>query len=83
MWLYIVIAAAVGGFLIGLVVGASTAMKVYTRRNDREAIGCLRVDHSFKDEPPALYLELNRSVETFVNEPYVLLRVQQKDFLSQ
>ena len=47
------------------------------------SIGILRVDQSDPTEPPYLFLELDKPVESVINEKYVLFRVIKKNFISQ
>ena len=46
-------------------------------------IGTLRVDQSDPTEQPYLFLELDKPVESVINEKYVLFRVIKKNFISQ
>lgn len=47
------------------------------------SIGILRVDQSDPTEQPYLFLELDKPVESVINEKYVLFRVVKKNFISQ
>ena len=47
------------------------------------SIGTLRVDQSDPTEQPYLFLELDKPVESVINEKYVLFRVVKKNFISQ
>ena len=47
------------------------------------SIGTLRVDQSDPTEQPYLFLELDKPVESVINEKYVLFRVIKKNFISQ
>ena len=47
------------------------------------SIGTLRVDQSDPTEQPYLFLELDKPVESVINEKYVLFRVNKKNFISQ
>ena len=47
------------------------------------SVGTLRVDQSDPTEPPYLFLELDKPVESIVKEKYVLFRVSKKNFISQ
>ena len=47
------------------------------------SIGTLRVDQSDPTEQPYLFLELDKPVESVINEKYVIFRVSKKNFISQ
>ena len=47
------------------------------------SIGTLRIDQSDPTEPPYLFLDLDKPVESIVKEKYVLFRVSKKNFISQ
>lgn len=47
------------------------------------SIGTLRIDQSDPTEPPYLFLDLDKPVESIVKEKYVLFRVIKKNFISQ
>ena len=47
------------------------------------SIGTLRVDQSDPTEQPYLFLELDKPVESVINEKYVIFRVNKKNFISQ
>ena len=47
------------------------------------SIGTLRVDQSDPTEQPYLFLELDKPVESVINEKYVLFKVIKKNFISQ
>ena len=47
------------------------------------SIGTLRIDQSDPTEPPYLFLDLDKPVESIVKEKYVLFRVVKKNFISQ
>ena len=46
-------------------------------------IGTLRIDQSDPTEPPYLFLDLDKPVESIIKEKYVLFRVSKKNFISQ
>ena len=48
-----------------------------------KSIGTLRIDQSDPTEPPYLFLELDKPVESIIKEKYVLFRVIKKNFISQ
>ena len=48
-----------------------------------KSIGTLRVDQSDPTEQPYLFLELDKPVESVINEKYVIFRVNKKNFISQ
>ena len=48
-----------------------------------KSIGTLRIDQSDPTEPPYLFLELDKPVESIIKEKYVLFRVSKKNFISQ
>ena len=47
------------------------------------SIGTLRIDQSDPTEPPYLFLDLDKPVESITKEKYVLFRVSKKNFISQ
>ena len=47
------------------------------------SIGTLRIDQSDPTEPPYLFLDLDKPVESIFKEKYVLFRVSKKNFISQ
>ena len=47
------------------------------------SIGTLRIDQSDPTEPPYLFLDLDKPVESIAKEKYVLFRVSKKNFISQ
>ena len=47
------------------------------------SIGTLRIDQSDPTEPPYLFLDLDKPVESIIKEKYVLFRVIKKNFISQ
>lgn len=47
------------------------------------SIGTLRIDQSDPTEPPYLFLDLDKPVESIIKEKYVLFRVSKKNFISQ
>lgn len=47
------------------------------------SIGTLRIDQSDPTEPPYLFLDLDKPVESIIKEKYVLFRVNKKNFISQ
>ena len=47
------------------------------------SIGTLRIDQSDPTEPPYLFLDLDKPVESIVKEKYVLFKVSKKNFISQ
>lgn len=65
--------------LIGVAVGSS-AVLIWCKRT---SIGTIRIDQSDPTEPPYLFLELKKPVETFVHKKYVLCRVSNKNFISE
>ena len=65
--------------LLGFVRGMVFFLIYLTARS----IGTLRVDQSDPTEQPYLFLELDKPVESVINEKYVLFRVVKKNFISQ
>ena len=65
--------------LFGFVGGIAFFLICLTARS----IGTLRVDQSDPTEQPYLFLELDKPVESVINEKYVLFRVIKKNFISQ
>ena len=65
--------------LLGFVGGIAFFLICLTARS----IGTLRVDQSDPTEQPYLFLELDKPVESVINEKYVLFRVIKKNFISQ
>ena len=65
--------------LLGFVGGMVFLLICLTARS----IGTLRVDQSDPTEQPYLFLELDKPVESVINEKYVLFRVVKKNFISQ
>ena len=47
-----------------------------------KSIGTLRIDQSDPTEPPYLFLELDKPVESIIKEKYVLFRVNKKNFID-
>ena len=47
-----------------------------------KSIGTLRIDQSDPTEPPYLFLELDKPVESIIKEKYVLFRVSKKNFID-
>ena len=47
------------------------------------SIGTLRIDQSDPTEPPYLFLDLDKPVESIIKEKYVLFRIIKKNFISQ
>ena len=66
-------------FLLGFVGGMTVFLICLATRS----IGTLRVDQSDPTEQPYLFLELDKPVESVINEKYVLFRVIKKNFISQ
>ena len=65
--------------LLGFVGGMTVFLICLATRS----IGTLRVDQSDPTEQPYLFLELDKPVESVINEKYVLFRVIKKNFISQ
>ena len=65
--------------LLGFVGGMTVFLICLATRS----IGTLRVDQSDPTEQPYLFLELDKPVESVINEKYVLFRVVKKNFISQ
>ena len=65
--------------LLGFVGGMTVSLIYLATRS----IGTLRVDQSDPTEQPYLFLELDKPVESVINEKYVLFRVIKKNFISQ
>ena len=66
-------------FLLGFMVGIVSFLVYLIVRS----VGTLRVDQSDPTEPPYLFLELDKPVETVINKKYVLFKVIKKNFISQ
>ena len=66
-------------FLLGFMVGIVSFLVYLIVRS----VGTLRVDQSDPTEQPYLFLELDKPVESVINEKYVLFRVIKKNFISQ
>ena len=66
-------------FLLGFMVGIVFFLICLVVRS----VGMLRVDQSDPTEPPYLFLELDKPVETVINKKYVLFKVIKKNFISQ
>ena len=47
-----------------------------------KSIGTLRIDQSDPTEPPYLFLELDKPVESIIKKKYVLFRVSKKNFID-
>ena len=67
--------------IIGVLIGQLSGYFFCCFKMASKNVGKLRVDRSEPDEPPALFLELNTNPENIMNEPYVVLGVEKKDFL--
>ena len=65
--------------LLGFVGGMVFFLICLTTRS----IGTLRIDQSDPTEPPYLFLDLDKPVESILKEKYVLFRVSKKNFISQ
>ena len=65
--------------LLGFVGGMTVFLICLATRS----IGTLRVDQSDPTEQPYLILELDKPVESVINEKYVLFKVIKKNFISQ
>ena len=65
--------------LLGFVGGMTVFLICLATRS----IGTLRVDQSDLTEQPYLFLELDKPVESVINEKYVIFRVNKKNFISQ
>ena len=65
--------------LLGFVGGMTVFLIFLAARS----IGTLRVDQSDPTEQPYLFLELDKPVESVINEKYVIFRVNKKNFISQ
>lgn len=65
--------------LLGFVGGMTVFLICLATRS----IGTLRVDQSDPTEQPYLFLELDKPVESVINEKYVIFRVNKKNFISQ
>ena len=66
-------------FLLGFMVGIVFFLICLVVRS----VGTLRVDQSDPTEPPYLFLELDKPVETVTSKKYVLFKVIKKNFISQ
>ena len=66
-------------FLLGFMVGIVSFLVYLIVRS----VGTLRVDQSDLKEQPYIFLELDKPVESVINEKYVLFRVIKKNFISQ
>ena len=64
--------------LLGFVGGMAFFLTCLAARS----IGTLRVDQSDPTEQPYLFLELDKPVESVINEKYVLFRVSKKNFIG-
>lgn len=65
--------------LLGIVIGSSSVL-IWCKRT---TIGTIRIDQSDPTEPPYLFLELKKPVETFVHKKYVLCRVSNKNYIPE
>lgn len=66
-----------------LLLGIAIGMVVANLRYVRLKVGTLRVDRSDPDEPPYLFLELNKNVGDITSKPYVVLKVSDKNYISR
>ena len=66
-------------FIVGAIFGAILMRNISYSRS----IGSLRVDQSYPDEPPYLFLELEKNVNDFSRKKYVLLRVNMRNLISR
>lgn len=64
--------------LLGVIIGM-LGMIIYLAL---VSVGTLRVDHSDPTEPPYLFLELDKPVESITNKKQVLFRVSKKNYIS-
>ena len=65
--------------LLGVIIGM-LGMIIYLAL---VSVGTLRVDHSDPTEPPYLFLELDKPVESITNKKQVLFRVSKKNYISE
>ena len=65
--------------LLGIVIG-TIGMLIYMAI---VSVGTLRIDQSDPTEAPYLFLELDKSVESFMAKKHVLFRISKKNFISQ
>ena len=70
------------GIVVGLICGIGIG-RYLMKGGKEETIGTLRLDRSDPDEPPYLFLELDRGgMETIHRKKTVQLRVNLKDYIG-
>lgn len=65
-------------FLVGILVGFiiySVVLRVST-------IGTLRIDQSDPAEPPYLFLELDKTIDTVITKSHAVFKVKRENFIS-
>lgn len=67
------------GILLGVITGL-IGLLVYLALM---SVGTLRVDQSDPMEPPYLFLDLDKPIESFINTKHVLFRISKKNFISE
>lgn len=80
----------VGGIalLVGIICGVLVGIFIGTDRMRKAiescSVGNLRIDRSEPDEPPRPFLEVtNATIETISREKFVILKVINKNYISQ
>lgn len=69
--------------LIVNLVGVYCGKRWEKNKTKKNTIGNLVIDQSFTDEPPCLFLELDQSIDWFKRNEHIVLRVVQKNYLTQ
>lgn len=62
---------------------AFVALGYWCGRRDSKPVGVIRVDRSDPYEAPYLFLELEKDVSSIMNEHFVTLEVQVKNYITQ
>ena len=66
---------AILGFTLGVVISLIAILSI--------SVGVLRVDQSDPTEPPYLFLELDKPVESVTRKKFVLFSVKKKNYISE
>lgn len=75
---------AIGSFGIGAVISWFITKRGILKRIARsyDPVGTLRVDSSVPDEPPMMFLEINRGVGDILERDSVILEVSTESYLD-
>ena len=64
--------------VIGVIIGIFLSIFLFNIR----CLGFIRVDNSYPEEGPCLFLELKSDVSNIKNKKYVIFKVKAKNYIS-